>query len=244
MKVAKRHVDGIHTFLPTLTDDETAVVAEISRQTPPFVVVGHHIHVNYTKYSSIQKPIYISFIRDPIDRFISQFYYIRYGDDRTPQNYKNMEKELFNRSLEECVNLVYSEYTKSKTRQFDKLCGATMNDEIKRFCGYDKRCDDDPDYALQRATNNLAFYLAVGLTEELNKFFAVLEKLLPDVLSGITHFYESKQAAAKIRKGSATHKKKKPSETTLKQLKEMATREYEFYHIVKQRFLKQYSTLI
>ena len=81
-----------------------------------------------------------------------------------------MDEELFNRSLGECGNLMYSEYMKYKTTtQFGKSCGAAMNHKIQRFCSYDKQCQD-PDYALQRATNNLEHYLAVVLTEELIKY--------------------------------------------------------------------------
>ena len=191
---------------------------------------------------SYEPPIYISHIRDPIDRFISNFYFVRNGDDNIPENFKDMNEELVNRSLEECVNLTYSEYMKSKTPEFYKLCGADMSHEIQRFCGYDKRCQD-PDYALQQATKNLELYLAVGLTEELNKYLFVLEKLLPDLLSGITRVYKSEQAVATKRKGSSTHMKKKPSETIIKQLKEMAVREYAFYELVKQRFLKLFAEL-
>ncbi|XP_072042978.1 uronyl 2-sulfotransferase-like [Amphiura filiformis] len=215
------------------------LVAEVSHHLLPFIVVGHHMHVNYTNYT-LRQPLGISLVREPVERFLSDFYYIRYGDEQTPENLRNLSPETYNRTLEECVNAAINNVKKqgigNPVASIGKFCGCQLNHEIVRFCGYDKRCNYDPEFALQQAKENLNDYIAIGLTEELPEFFAVLERLIPDLFEGLLQVYNENTAVQKTIRKSKTFSKRRPSDEFLAKLRSLAFREYDFYYYVRERF--------
>ena len=119
------------------------------------------------------------------------------------------------------------------------FCGCTLNQEVVRFCGYDRRCTSDPEFALSQAKANLRDYIAVGLTEQLVEFFQVLEKLLPNMLKGISRIYYENEEIQNTIRVSKTFSKDRPSEEVLQKLRALAVREYEFYDLVVERFRYQ-----
>ncbi len=119
------------------------------------------------------------------------------------------------------------------------FCGCTLNQEVVRFCGYDRRCTSDPEFALSQAKANLREYIAVGLTEQLVEFLQVLEKLLSNMLKGISRIYYENEEIQNTIRVSKTFSKDRPSEEVLQKLRALAVREYEFYDLVVERFRYQ-----
>ena len=55
------------------------------------------------------------------------------------------------------------------------------------FCGNDKICSEASDETFQRALRNMKEkFLVVGLTEQIDDFFPVLEKLFPAYFENIS----------------------------------------------------------
>ncbi|KXJ22795.1 DnaJ-like subfamily B member 4 [Exaiptasia diaphana] len=158
------------------------LVAHISEIQPPFVFHGHFHFVDFSKYGSTT-PIYINLIRDPIDRFVSAYYFTRFGDGRNRTwGFKGTKSDKF-RTLDECVLSNYSECTNSNKLLYT----------IPYFCGQTRGCRGSSYTSLRRAINNVVNnYLAVGVLEDVNSFIKVLERLLP------AFFKEAYMEAVKI----------------------------------------------
>ena len=67
-------------------NDEAWIVKNIShwKEIRPVIFHGHFGFPSFAKFGSTLKPIFINIIRDPLQRFVSYYYFVRYGDDFRP----------------------------------------------------------------------------------------------------------------------------------------------------------------
>lgn len=134
-----------------------------------------------------EKPLYINIIRKPLDRLVSYYYFLRYGDDYRPHLVRHRSGDTM--SFDDCV--------KQKKPDCDPK---NMWLQIPFFCGHHAECfEPGSAWALQQAKRNLVNeYFLVGTTEELSDFIEMLELSLPRLFQGKTlivifndriHFY-------------------------------------------------------
>lgn len=176
--------------------------------------------------------MYINLIRKPLDRFVSYYYFVRYGDNYRP--YLVRRKHGNTMSFDDCV-----------AKNLPECDPNNMWLQIPFFCGHSANCwKPGNKWALTEAKKNLINnYLLVGVTEELEDFVAVLQQTLPRLFKGaVDHYLTSNKSHLR-----QTVQKNTPSPETIKKIQQsivwqMENELYEFaveqFHFIKKHTLK------
>jgi len=219
------------------------------------VYVQHQYYVNFTQNRQ-QQPAYINMMRDPVEHLISSYYYKRTVilQHRSPQEMTEEERRIMSEPVEQCIierrlECIYYGYTvhKNKTEQlqFRKTWSPTFlypSDVLVYFCGHDEECSQlgNP-LALQKAKHNVdTNFAVVGLLEHLNETLAVLEHKLPRFFKGVQTLFKAQGSEVK---NANSIKSSDISAEVKSTLRSRLGSEYELYHYIKQKLLKQFSSI-
>ncbi|XP_075212007.1 heparan sulfate 2-O-sulfotransferase [Lycorma delicatula] len=197
----------------------------------PGLYHGHVGFINFERFGVSQRPIYINLLRKPLDRLVSYYYFLRYGDNYRPHLVRRKHGDKM--TFDECVE--------------QNLPDCNPNHmwlQIPFLCGHASDCwTPGSAWALEEAKKNLlSEYLVVGVMEQLTDFIAILEAALPGFFRGaVEHFKHSKKAH--LRK---TNQKLEPKESTIRKIQnsqvwQMETELYEFaveqFNFLKKRMI-------
>ncbi|XP_068148915.1 heparan sulfate 2-O-sulfotransferase pipe-like [Drosophila tropicalis] len=205
-------------------------------------------HINWIDFDEfdLPKPIYINMVRDPVERVISWFYYVRSSyknaiEYRKFPNRKIKPTSWYKKNFNDCV------------RSGDPECQYiphTVKDEFSNFkrqslfyCGHHDDCIPfNSPTAIQMAKEHVERdYAVVGSWEDTNITLTVLEQYIPRFFRGAKLMYEMNNKQITNRN---KNKRKPFIEPEVKELiRRNFTHEYEFYHFCKQRLYKQYLAL-
>lgn len=146
-RLSKRNGFGWHRDKPSrmetivLADqDEVQLIDEIKAINGPATYSKHVAYVNFTKHGS-GSPIYINLVRDPIERLISWYYYIRapwYFIERK-QKYPQLripDPKWLRKTFDDCVLDGDEECT------YEQGVGGGLFDHRRQmlfFCGMDRK---------------------------------------------------------------------------------------------------------
>ena len=176
--------------------------------------------------------IHINMIRNPVDRFVSHFYFREYGDEGGGVGSKyHYENPM---TIDECFE------------EEGKFCPDNMDFRgyfyiIPFFCGHDRFCigksQIDRRLALTQAKKNLEKYKVVGLLEEFDLTLEILKIELPEYFEHAIQIWEADKAKAHSKlANSKTKNKVPPSDTTKGMISQYMPEELEFYKVVRKRF--------
>nr|XP_039267722.1 uronyl 2-sulfotransferase-like [Styela clava] len=205
---------------------ESIKEVQVINNLPSPSLYSRHIHyLDLFKYG-ISGVVYINMIRDPIERFSSQYHFLRYGDGIKAQGrrYEPWEGGDKDMDINDCI---------LKNHQ---LCTAgRLFYVVPYFCGQDFLCHRPSKESLYRAkVHVMENYLVVGYLEDFTGMLQVLEKLLPQFFTGSLKLWKDISADTMI--NTSTLKKQKINETAYAVLRERMEIEYDFYNFVKTRF--------
>ncbi|XP_002740956.1 uronyl 2-sulfotransferase-like [Saccoglossus kowalevskii] len=209
--------------------EQKALVHTVNAVKTPFIYDQSVHYIHFPRYGSKQ-PFWISLVRDPLRRIISLYYYKRYGDVGTRPNAS--QPTAGKPSFDDCVLKNQPECSLKNVFRV-----------IPYFCGQSAGCRVPNKWALETAKKNVEEnFKFVGVLEELNTTFQVLEVLLPQFFHGAPRVHKSI-----ISSGVVDHFKsfpgQPPSEQALTKMKGRLALEYEFYEFVKEKMTKMKNDL-
>jgi len=214
----------------------------VSFFSPPSAYVKHVCFVNFTQFD-LDMPIYVNMVRDPVERVISWYYYVR-----APWYFVERKRAFPDLPLPN-PNWLKKDF-ESCVRRGDKECQYKEGDErddfgqlTEFFCGQDDDCTGlNTEIALRKAKENVEkHYAVVGVLEELNKTLTVLEHYVPRFFKGAKDVYWNEiNVFSRINRNIY---KPPVAEETKNIVRKNFTREIEFFEFCKQRLHKQYLAL-
>jgi len=225
--------------------EERKLSSLVNSFSPPSVYVKHVCFSNFSKHG-LPMPIYVNMVRDPVERVISWYYYVRapwyfVERKRAFPDLPLPNPNWLRKDYETCVTTNDPE---CRYRQAHKRDGfGDHRRQTMFFCGHSDDCTGfNTEIAMRKAKENVEkHYAVVGVLEELNKTLTVLEHYVPRFFKGALDVYWNEvHIFSKINRNIY-----KPSvdEGVKDIVRKNFTRELEFFDFCKQRLHKQYLAL-
>ena len=184
----------------------------------PMLYSRHIVYINFAKYGFVP-PVYINMIRDPIERFSSQYHFKRNGDMKNPGLVRSLKPmDIFTKQLNinDCILKNYTECSAEKLWYI-----------VPYFCGQDVMCKRPSIEAVQRAKRHLLDnYLVVGFVEDFEGTLQVFEKLMPFYFKGAVEEWKN---LSDFVNQTSTYKKKVIRPEARNVLLQRMEYEYDFY---------------
>jgi len=212
---------------------------------PGSVYVKHVCFSNFTKFN-LPMPIYVNMVRDPVERVISWYYYVRapwyfVERKRAFPDLPLPNPNWLRKDFETCVR---SNDPECRYLQAVKRDGfGDHRRQTMFFCGHSNDCTGfNTEIAMRKAKENVEkHYAVVGVLEELNKTLTVMEHYIPRFFKGaLDTYWKEIHIFSKINRNIY----KPPVSNDVKDIvRKNFTRELEFFDFCKQRLHKQYLAL-
>ena len=196
----------------------------ISALPKPWIYIRHMYFLDFNTSSTVY---YVNLIRDPVQRLVSWFYYIR---QKGPIKRLGNPLDEVTLTFDECVQKNYSECQQPYIFQI-----------IPFFCGHDARCTTPSKWALEKAKQNVeSNFPVLGYLENVTQFLDVVEYVWPQFFRNVKKTYSDTIERL------GTHKttgKVLPLKSSIAIMRKRLHYEYELYYYVKERFDCLYSRL-
>ncbi|ROT84992.1 Heparan sulfate 2-O-sulfotransferase 1 [Penaeus vannamei] len=177
-------------MVPTITLNDWVRVSVVFRPkysfpNPLFPKPSGRVGVNvwYFYRLGFQRPAWMNIIREPVSRFISEFYFVRTREQwsivESLKQKKRPPESWFNMQLDECAAAGHPECKPSP--------GDNMTLQLTFFCGHHPTCRQvGSRWALNQAKYHLEnYYSVVGVLEELSLSLRVLQHYLPRFFNNV-----------------------------------------------------------
>ncbi|CAG9088257.1 unnamed protein product [Plutella xylostella] len=225
--------------------DQQALAGHVAAHDPPDSYIKHVCYTNFTRYG-YPAPIYVNVVRDPVERVISWYYYVR-----APWYYVERKRAFPDLPLPDPAWLKkdFETCVLSGDRECRYVQGEThegIGDHRRQtlfFCGHEPECTPfNSAEALQRAKRVVEQeYAVVGVLEDMNSTLTALERYIPRFFTGAAKLYwEQLNTFNRINRNAF---KPPVSEAVKDIVRANFTREIEFYEFCKQRLHLQLKAL-
>ncbi|XP_057321727.1 heparan sulfate 2-O-sulfotransferase pipe [Microplitis mediator] len=225
--------------------EQRQLVRLVNSYNEPSVYVKHVCFTNFTEFN-LPQPIYMNVVRDPVERVISWYYYVRapwYYVERK-QIFPDLplpDPEWLKKDFESCV-LNGDRECRYIEGEYHEGIGDHRRQTLF-FCGHSEKCMPfNTAGALERAKLSVEkHYAVVGVLEDVNTTLTVLENYIPQFFEGATELYwDEMNSFKKINRNSF---KPPVSEEIKEMVRKNFTREIEFYQFCRQRLHRQLRAL-
>ncbi|XP_028653712.1 uronyl 2-sulfotransferase a [Erpetoichthys calabaricus] len=218
----------VHNKTRLTKHEQVDLMKNISDIPQPFLYTRHVHFLNFSRFG-MDQPVYINIIRDPINRFLSNYFFRRFGDWRGEQNHMirtpGMKDEERYLDINVCILENYPECSNPRLFYI-----------IPYFCGQHPKCREPGEWALERAKQNVnENFLLIGILEELEDVLLLLERLLPHFFMDVVNIYKNPDYR-RIGNMTGTVKKQTPSLEALQALYQRMKYEYDFYYYIRDQF--------
>lgn len=170
---------------------------------------------------------YMNIMRDPVNRSVSDYYYLRYSSRRGNHavKYRETHGDL---SLDECLF--------KKNNEFAGICEPDVNLQSNFFCGREGHpCHDQPSMLESFGLRNMRDHFSVGVEERYRETLEMLEKTFPSFFKGLSARYSD------IENGSLnSNSHPEPSSRAQKHLTRLNKVDYSLYQQAN-RLLDEYT---
>ena len=162
------HPSGAYDWdVRTMKQVADMAIAKQSR----FVYARHFYYVDFHRFN-LDDYTYVTFVRDPVARFVSSFLYYHYSSKQYIQSILNPAHK--NETIVMCTEHQHE--------------GCAHNLMTKYFCGHQRFCKLGNKEALNRAMENLRKdFAVVGLVEEMELSLKVMARTLPKYFGELGH---------------------------------------------------------
>ncbi len=135
-----------------------------------FVYARHFYYVDFRRFN-LDDFTFVTFVRDPVSRFVSSFLYYHYSSKAHIQSI--LDPAHRNETLLDCLKEQHE--------------GCTHNLMTKYFCGHQPFCKLGSEEALSHAMENMRKdFAVVGLVEEMELSLQLLVKTIPAYFGKLT----------------------------------------------------------
>lgn len=221
-------------------DDQEELVDNLttSAKAAPSTALSYDRHLYYTNFTllGMDRPVYINIIRDPVERFISSFYYRR-SEERLSRiqargHPVSPSPSWVNRTVEQCVFYNDPECTFIPGEEKEMI--------LTYFCGHHNFCRIvGHQGALQIAKQVVSEeYSVVGLLDHMDTSLLLMETLVPRFLTGALKVYLN----IKQREHVIVNKNQKKPEVPMavrEELRQRMADDTDFYNFLEQRLFEQ-----
>ncbi|CAH1782851.1 unnamed protein product [Owenia fusiformis] len=221
--------------LPTIQKRLKYVNDKILNNRKPYLFTGHSSFIDY-KELGLPQPIYIDLIRDPINMWISLFYYMKRpqlpGMQANPLEFC-IKYWIKTSGCENSHDMVHCLHT----REFKGCKHGYVSPGYKRqFTG---RYVNSSEWSVQNAKKNIErYYTFIGINEHYIETLKGLEMVIPRFKPGLlTDTYKV------VHNKNVGRKRAPPTNETVALMKQLLADDYTIYYFVRQRFYTQLKCL-
>ncbi|XP_035681325.1 uronyl 2-sulfotransferase-like [Branchiostoma floridae] len=221
--------------IETFEDNELQIYTELVYRLPtPSIYEKQIFYVDFRRFG-FQQPLYINLVRDPLERRVSWYYYIRFGRVVHRPIPRNFSQQEMAQTFDECVLSNAWE------------CDAEGQESFlmtKFFCGHDPVCRQPSQAAVERAKENIRrHYAVVGVLEEFSSFLKVLEVVMPQFFRGAHDTWKELTQQTQLLEEQRTVNRSPPSPRSQKIMRERLKLDYQVYYFIRERFHRQKTQL-